>query len=59
MKSIIDICEDHNLTLIEDACQAHGAEYKGEKGVLRMLKLSHLALRELVPSHRELKMWVL
>lgn len=31
MKPIMDICEDHNLMLIEDACQAHGAEYKGKK----------------------------
>jgi dTDP-4-amino-4,6-dideoxygalactose transaminase len=26
-----DICLRHNLVLIEDACQAHGAEYKGKK----------------------------
>jgi dTDP-4-amino-4,6-dideoxygalactose transaminase len=31
MDPIIEICEDHNLRLIEDACQAHGAEYKGQK----------------------------
>lgn len=31
MKPIMDICEDHNLILIEDACQAHGAEYEGKK----------------------------
>ena len=31
MKKIIDICNEHNLILIEDACQAHGAEYEGEK----------------------------
>ncbi|MBN1369184.1 MAG: DegT/DnrJ/EryC1/StrS family aminotransferase [Dehalococcoidaceae bacterium] len=28
---ILDICKRHNLVLIEDACQAHGAEYKGAK----------------------------
>lgn len=31
MKAITEICEDYNLKLIEDACQAHGAEYKGVK----------------------------
>lgn len=28
---ILEICEDHNLILIEDSAQAHGAEYKGRK----------------------------
>ncbi|HJH26376.1 MAG TPA: aminotransferase DegT [Methanophagales archaeon] len=31
VKAIQDICEDHNLILIEDCAQAHGAEYKGIK----------------------------
>jgi len=31
MESILEICEEHDLLLIEDACQAHGAEYKGKK----------------------------
>jgi len=31
MGSIIDLAKDHNLRLVEDACQAHGAEYKGMK----------------------------
>lgn len=31
MRHVMDICEDHNLALIEDACQAHGAEYEGKK----------------------------
>ncbi|MCE4607183.1 MAG: DegT/DnrJ/EryC1/StrS family aminotransferase [Desulfurococcales archaeon] len=31
MDSIKEIAEDHNLLLIEDAAQAHGAMYKGEK----------------------------
>ena len=31
MDEIIRICREHNLTLIEDACQAHGAEYRGRK----------------------------
>ncbi len=28
---ILAICQRHNLRLIEDACQAHGAEYQGRK----------------------------
>jgi len=28
---IIDMAKKNNLTIIEDACQAHGAEYKGKK----------------------------
>lgn len=31
MKALAEIAEDHNLALIEDACQAHGAEYDGRK----------------------------
>jgi len=31
MDRIKEICDKHNLLLIEDACQAHGAEYKGQK----------------------------
>ncbi len=31
MKRIREICETHNLKLIEDACQAHGAEYEGKR----------------------------
>ncbi|MEE9611904.1 MAG: DegT/DnrJ/EryC1/StrS family aminotransferase [Desulfatiglandales bacterium] len=27
MDAIMEICQDHKLVLIEDACQAHGAEY--------------------------------
>jgi perosamine synthetase len=30
MKSLSEICEDKNISLIEDACQAHGAKYNGE-----------------------------
>jgi dTDP-4-amino-4,6-dideoxygalactose transaminase len=29
MDAILDIAEKHNVRVIEDACQAHGAEYKG------------------------------
>ena len=29
--ALLDIAEDHNLSLIEDACQSHGAKYKGKR----------------------------
>ena len=31
MDAIVKIAEAHNLYVIEDACQAHGAEYKGRR----------------------------
>jgi len=31
MDPIMEICKEHNLFLIEDCAQAHGAEYKGKK----------------------------
>ncbi|MGD2148900.1 MAG: DegT/DnrJ/EryC1/StrS family aminotransferase [Anaerolineae bacterium] len=31
MGSIVDLAEAHDLAIIEDACQAHGAEYLGER----------------------------
>jgi dTDP-4-amino-4,6-dideoxygalactose transaminase len=31
MDPVIEICKRHNLYLIEDCAQAHGAEYKGKK----------------------------
>ncbi|MGB3908021.1 MAG: DegT/DnrJ/EryC1/StrS family aminotransferase [Methanomethylovorans sp.] len=31
MDAIMEIAEDHDLLVIEDACQAHGATYKGKK----------------------------
>jgi dTDP-4-amino-4,6-dideoxygalactose transaminase len=31
MDPIIEIAKRHNLVVIEDACQAHGAEYKGRR----------------------------
>ena len=31
MDSLKDLAEDYDARLIEDACQAHGAKYKGEK----------------------------
>ena len=31
MNALQDLAQDHNLAIIEDACQAHGAEYYGKK----------------------------
>ena len=31
MRTIMEIAEDNELIVIEDACQAHGAEYEGKK----------------------------
>ena len=31
MDRIMEIAKKHNLYVVEDACQAHGAEYKGKK----------------------------
>jgi len=31
MDAIMKIAQKHNLTVIEDACHAHGGEYRGEK----------------------------
>ncbi len=31
MEKIMEIAEKHDLLVIEDACQSHGAEYKGRK----------------------------
>ena len=31
MEPIMEIAKKYNLSVIEDACQAHGAEYKGKK----------------------------
>ncbi len=31
MDPLLDLAEDRNLYIIEDSCQAHGAEYKGNK----------------------------
>ena len=31
MKEIAGLAEDHDLKVVEDACQAHSAEYAGRK----------------------------
>jgi dTDP-4-amino-4,6-dideoxygalactose transaminase len=31
MDPLLEIAQRHNLTVIEDACQAHGADYKGRR----------------------------
>jgi perosamine synthetase len=31
LKGVRQVCQDHNLALIEDCAQAHGAEYHGKK----------------------------
>jgi len=31
MDAIVDLCEPRRLNIIEDACQAHGAKWKGER----------------------------
>ena len=31
MDELKEICEERDITLVEDACQAHGAEYNGKK----------------------------
>jgi dTDP-4-amino-4,6-dideoxygalactose transaminase len=31
MRALTELAEDHHLVLVEDACQAHGAEYEGKK----------------------------
>jgi dTDP-4-amino-4,6-dideoxygalactose transaminase len=31
MDALLEIARRHNIALVEDACQAHGAEYKGRK----------------------------
>jgi CDP-6-deoxy-D-xylo-4-hexulose-3-dehydrase len=31
MDPILDICSEHDIAIIEDCCEAHGAEYKGKK----------------------------
>jgi CDP-6-deoxy-D-xylo-4-hexulose-3-dehydrase len=30
MEPLLEICEEHDISIIEDCCEAHGAEYKGQ-----------------------------
>jgi len=46
MDSIREIAKKHNLYLIEDVCQAHGAEYKGK----RVGGLGHLGCFSFYPT---------
>ena len=43
---LLDIAKKHNLLLIEDACQAHGAEYKGR----RVGGIGHMAAFSFYPG---------
>ncbi|WP_424244264.1 CDP-6-deoxy-D-xylo-4-hexulose-3-dehydrase [Elusimicrobium posterum] len=44
---ISDICKKHNLWLIEDSCDALGAEYKGKK----VGTIGHIATFSFYPAH--------
>jgi len=46
MDDLLKICNEHNLTLIEDCAQAHGAEYKGQ----RVGSIGHLATFSFYPG---------
>jgi dTDP-4-amino-4,6-dideoxygalactose transaminase len=46
MDSILDIARGHGLVVIEDACQAHGAMYKGR----RCGSIGHIACFSFYPS---------
>lgn len=46
MKPILEIAKENNLTVIEDACQAHGAEYNGK----RVGGIGHVACFSFYPS---------
>lgn len=46
MDPIMEIAKRHGLTVIEDACQAHGAEYKGQ----RVGSIGHLGCFSFYPG---------
>jgi dTDP-4-amino-4,6-dideoxygalactose transaminase len=46
MDPIMEIAKKHNLLVIEDACQAHGAEYKGK----RAGSIGHMAAFSFYPG---------
>jgi dTDP-4-amino-4,6-dideoxygalactose transaminase/acetyltransferase-like isoleucine patch superfamily enzyme len=43
---LLELCAKHGLALVEDACQAHGARYKGR----RVGGLGHMAVFSFYPS---------
>jgi CDP-6-deoxy-D-xylo-4-hexulose-3-dehydrase len=53
LEKVVSICRDHNLWLIEDTCDALGAEYKGQKvgtfgdiGTLSFYPAHHMTMGE-------------
>ncbi|HEY3821745.1 MAG TPA: DegT/DnrJ/EryC1/StrS family aminotransferase [Polyangiaceae bacterium] len=46
MDPLLDIAKKHDLVVIEDACQAHGAEYKGR----RVGSIGHMAAFSFYPG---------
>ena len=46
MEPILEIAEENDIYVIEDACQAHGAEYKGR----RVGGIGHVAIFSFYPS---------
>ena len=46
MDSIVEVAQQHGLVVIEDACQAHGAKYKGK----RVGSLGHAAVFSFYPA---------
>lgn len=46
MDPIMELAEKHDLVIIEDCCQAHGAEYKGRK----VGSIGHIACFSFYPS---------
>ncbi len=47
LDTIMEICEKHNLWLIEDSCDALGAEYKGRK----VGSIGHIGTYSFYPAH--------
>ncbi|HII88367.1 TPA: DegT/DnrJ/EryC1/StrS family aminotransferase, partial [Candidatus Woesearchaeota archaeon] len=43
MDPILEIAKQHHLLVIEDAAEAHGAEYRGKQGVKKCGAMSHAA----------------